>query len=124
MRIRTILAVAAAAMAPLAAVSFATAAQAASPPSSSAVATPVLSHGHATVTRTRATVAWKCTATSTFKVTILGPGKLNGRTAVVRTPKAVYAGLESGHHYEVRIQPQVNGKAAGKSGVVSFMTKK
>jgi hypothetical protein len=83
---------------------------------------PVLSDGHATVSNTRATVTWKSTVTSTFEVTINGPGPLNGRMNKVTKPAAVYGGLESGHTYTVTIQPLVNGTDEGKTGRVTFKT--
>jgi hypothetical protein len=83
---------------------------------------PVLSGGHATAARTRATVTWKSTRTSAFKVTITGAGPLNGRTARVTRPRAVYSGLEPGHVYQVKIQPLVDGVPMGKSGKVTFRT--
>ena len=83
---------------------------------------PVLSDGHATVSNTRATVTWKSTVTSTFEVTINGPGPLNGRMARVTKPAAVYSGLEAGHTYTVTIQPLVNGNDEGKAGRVTFKT--
>jgi len=83
---------------------------------------PVVSHGHATATNTRATVTWRATMTDFFQVTITGPGKINGHTAMIHEPQAVYSGLEAGHNYSVKIQPLVNGVAAGKAGVVEFKT--
>jgi hypothetical protein len=83
---------------------------------------PVVSHGHATVTDNGATVTWQSTMTDFFQVTITGPGKINGRTAMIHQPKAVYSGLEAGHNYSVKVQPLVNGKAAGRAGVIDFKT--
>jgi hypothetical protein len=83
---------------------------------------PVISHGHATATNTRATVTWQATMTGFFAVTITGPGEINGRTAMIHEPEAVYSGLEAGHHYSVKIQPLVNGVAAGKAGMVDVKT--
>jgi hypothetical protein len=51
------------------------------------------------------------------------PARKDGRTATVDKPQAVYSGLESGHTYEVHIQPLSDGEAAGKAGVISFRTK-
>ena len=85
---------------------------------------PVVSDGHATVDGSSATVTWKSTETSTFEVTITGPGKVDGTSKKVTSPKASYSGLEVGHNYEVKIQPLVDGKAAGKAGTVTFHTAK
>jgi hypothetical protein len=85
-------------------------------------APPALSGGAATAATRKATVTWKCTGTSAFTVTITGPGPLNGRTSTVTTPEAVYSGLEPGHVYQVKIQPLVTGRPAGRSGLVSFRT--
>ena len=84
---------------------------------------PVLSGGKATTTQTSATVTWSSTHTSTFRVTIVGPGKINGHMATVTKPEAVYTGLSSGHSYTVTIQPLVNGTAEGKAGKITFKTK-
>jgi len=83
---------------------------------------PVLSGGRAVATRARATVTWKSTRTSAFQVTIAGAVPLDGRTARVTRPRAVYSGLRPGHVYRVRIQPLVDGAPAGKSGTVTFRT--
>ncbi len=83
---------------------------------------PVLSAGHAAPTANGATVTWKPTGPAKYKLTLTGPGKENGHTATVGVTRAVYSGLEHGHHYEVKIQPMVNGKAAGKAGTVTFVT--
>jgi hypothetical protein len=126
MRIRTILVSAAAAAAPLTALGFGTTAQAATSHAVTATAAqapvPVLSGGRATVNNTRAVVTWKCSQPAHFRLTITGPGKINGRMATVTVPRAVYTGLESGHTYSVKIQPLVNNKPAGHSGIVVFKT--
>jgi hypothetical protein len=126
MRIRTILASAAVAAAPLTALGLGGTAHAATSHAVTAAVqaapVPVLSHGRATANNTRATVTWKCTQAVHFRVTITGPGKINGRMATVTVPRAVYTGLESGHTYSVKIQPLVNNKAVGKSGIVVFKT--
>ncbi len=83
---------------------------------------PVVSHGRATATNTRAIVTWQATMTDFFQVTITGPGKINRHRAMIHEPQAVYSGLEAGHNYSVKIQPLVNGVAAGKAGVVEFKT--
>jgi hypothetical protein len=83
---------------------------------------PVLSDGHASVDGAHATVTWKCTHTSTFELTIVGPGKINGKMSKVTKPEATYTGLEIGHSYTVTIQPLVNGDPAGKPGKITFHT--
>jgi hypothetical protein len=127
MRIRTILVAGAVVAAPLTSLAFGATAHAATSHAVTAAVVqaapvPVLSGGHATANNTRATVTWKCSQPAHFKVTITGPGKINGRTATVTVPKAVYTGLESGHTYSVKIQPLVNNKAVGHSGIVVFKT--
>ncbi len=84
---------------------------------------PVLSGGKAVSTKTGATITWSSTHTSTFQLTIVGPGKINGHTAKVTKPEAVYSGLSSGHSYTVTIQPLVGGVAEGKAGKITFKTK-
>jgi len=85
---------------------------------------PAVSGGHVvSVTTAEAVVAWNQTVSQTATVTITGPGPVNGKVSQVTRPQATYGGLESGHNYEVLIQPTVNGKAAGKSGTITFKTK-
>jgi Putative Ig domain len=88
----------------------------------SAPTVPVISGGQATATNTGATLTWNSSEPADFQLTITGPGKIDGKTSTVAVPKAVYSGLESGHTYEVSIQPLVGGNAAGKAGVISFKT--
>ncbi len=83
---------------------------------------PVLSDGHAVVDGAHASITWKCTHTSTFELTIVGPGKINGKMSKVTKPQAVYTGLSIGHSYTVTIQPLVNGDPAGKPGKITFHT--
>ena len=83
----------------------------------------VLSGGKAVSTKSGATITWKSTKTQAFKLTINGPGNINGHTATVTKPAAVYSGLGSGHTYVVTIQPLVRGIALGKTGKISFKTK-
>jgi hypothetical protein len=83
---------------------------------------PVLSDGHASVDGAHATITWMCTHTSTFELTIVGPGKINGKMSKVTKPEAVYGGLSIGHSYTVTIQPLVNGDPMGKPGKITFHT--
>jgi hypothetical protein len=83
---------------------------------------PVLSGGHAAAAGTHATLSWVCTRTSSFEVTIVGPGKINGKMSKVSKPEAVYTGLEEGHSYTVTIQPLVDGDPMGKPGKITFHT--
>jgi hypothetical protein len=90
---------------------------------STASATPTLSGGHVvSVTNNTAVIAWTMTGTSTAKVTISGPGKIDGQSNTVTIPQATYSGLEAGHTYDVTVQPLVNGQPAGKSGVITIKT--
>ena len=72
------------------------------------------------VSNNRAIVAWDGPGASQWAVTRTGPG--GTVTNVVNTPEAVYGGLASGHNYEIRIQPLVNGKPAGTGGGIDFKT--
>lgn len=90
-----------------------------------AAAAPTVSGGHVvSVSNNDAVVAWTGTGASSWKVTITGPGAINGHTATVGVPQATYSGLEAGHTYDVTVQPLVAGKAAGKSGVITIDTTK
>jgi hypothetical protein len=84
---------------------------------------PVLSAGHAVANANGATVTWKSSKLSGFRITLSGPGPENGRTATVTVPKAVFSGLEHGHTYSVKVQDLYDGHPAGKAGVISFVTK-
>lgn len=70
----------------------------------------------------RVTVAWSGEGASEWQVTMHTPGPLNGRTAIVKQPLAVYSGLWSGHTGYVTIQPLVDGYPLGGSGHVYFTT--
>jgi hypothetical protein len=100
---------------------------AAKPPASSPSSTsaaPYTSGGHVvSVGSTTAVIAWTPHgAATTWRQTIVGPGKINGFSNVDGIPQATYSGLEPGHNYEVTIQPLINGKPAGQSGVIHFLT--
>ncbi len=85
---------------------------------------PIVTHGKTEVTRLHAVASWQSTKTSTFEVTITGPGPLNGKVSRVTKPEAVYStGLKADHYYEVKIQPLVDGAPAGKPGKVTFITR-
>lgn len=84
---------------------------------------PVLSAGHAVANANGATVTWKSSKPSDFRITLSGPGPENGRTATVTVPKAVFSGLEHGHTYSVKVQDLYDNHPAGKAGVISFVTK-
>lgn len=94
--------------------------------SSSGAQVSTVSGGHivpGTLLPTRATVAWDASGPATeWQVTITGPGPLNGRTNTVPVKEAVYSGLESGHNYEVRVQPILNGKPNGTAGTIDIKT--
>jgi hypothetical protein len=86
---------------------------------------PVLSNGHVvSVNNNRAVVAWNSTVTpGSWKVTIVGPGPINGASSTVTVPQATYAGLEAGHTYTVTVQQLgSDGKAWGSSGRIVFVT--
>lgn len=88
-------------------------------------AAPTLSGGHVvSVTSSEAVVAWTGTGATSWRLTISGPGAINGKVSTVTKPEGTYGGLEAGHTYDVTIQPLVNGKAAGKTGVITIDTPK
>jgi hypothetical protein len=70
-----------------------------------------------------AVIAWDGPGATSWAVTRTGPGSPNGITNIVHVPQAVYSGLASGHNYEIRIQPLVNGQPAGSPGGIDFKTK-
>jgi hypothetical protein len=88
-----------------------------------ASAAPAVTGGHVvSVTSAGAVVAWTGPGATSWQVTLTGPGSENGKTSTVSKAQATYGGLESGHDYEVTVQPLVNGKASGKSGKIDFKT--
>jgi hypothetical protein len=50
----------------------------------------VISGGHATSTASGATITWTSSQPASFMLTIAGPGKINGHTATVTKPEAVF----------------------------------
>jgi hypothetical protein len=93
--------------------------------SSSGTAAPVLCCGHVvSVNNNEAVVTWDSTVEpGTWKVTIVGPGPINGRTNTVGIPQASYSGLEAGHTYTVTVQQlDSNGGPWGASGQIVFVT--
>jgi hypothetical protein len=93
------------------------------PSASSPTVTPTLSRGHVVrVNNNGAVVAWTGTGARLWKVTLYGPGPENGRSSIVGISQATYSGLAAGHTYDVLVQPLVNRKPAGRSGVVTFIT--
>lgn len=90
-------------------------------PTSGTTATAVskVSGGKSAVSANGASVSWTPSGPAkSWKVTLTGPGSQNGHTATVSKPEAVYTGLESGHDYEVTVQPEPSGTA----GKISFKT--
>jgi hypothetical protein len=82
------------------------------------------------VSPTRENYSWVQNRPSWDKLTIVGPGPINGHVGYVNAmhPGRVYAyytGLESKHTYVVTIQPQFTpgGAPAGPSGRVTFVTR-
>jgi hypothetical protein len=82
------------------------------------------------VSPTRENYSWVQSRPSWDKLTIVGPGPINGHVGYVNAmhPGRVYAyytGLESKHTYVVTIQPQFTpgGAPAGPSGRVTFVTR-
>lgn len=85
--------------------------------------TPVISAGRVvSTTPNGAVVAWNATGATSFRTTIAGPGRINGQTGTVTAKQATYSGLQSGHTYEVTVQPLLNGKAAGSPGKITVKT--
>lgn len=85
---------------------------------------PVLSDGHSTaVAPTREDISWASTVEpGSWKLTIAGPGPINGQTNTVSIPAGAYTGLESGHTYTVTVQQLVGGVAEGTAGKITFVT--
>ncbi|HWG26102.1 hypothetical protein [Actinospica sp.] len=84
-----------------------------------------VSGGHViSVNNNDAEVGWTAKGATQFKVTIHGPGKINGRTNTISGTTASYSGLEAGHTYDVSVQALVNGKASGKAGTITVKTTK
>jgi hypothetical protein len=82
------------------------------------------------VSPTRENYSWVQSRPSWDRLTIVGPGPINGHVGYVNAmhPGRVYAyytGLESNHTYVVTIQPQFTpgGAPAGPSGRVTFVTR-
>jgi hypothetical protein len=76
------------------------------------------------VSRNRAEVAWKASGATSFRVTLHGPGRENGRTGTVRITRASYGGLEAGRAYEVTIEPLKAGRPSGSPATVTFTTRR
>jgi len=95
-------------------------------PATTGNTTPTITAGRVvSVSSNDAVVAWTGVGDATqWRVTITGPGKINGRTATVNKPEATYGGLESGHTYEVTVTPIGPGGKAGKSGKITIKTTK
>jgi hypothetical protein len=81
------------------------------------------------VSPTRQNYSWVQSGPSWDRLTIVGPGPINGHVGYVNAMHAgritaYYTGLESGHTYVVTIQPQFykGGPPAGKAGRVTFIT--
>jgi hypothetical protein len=88
-------------------------------------ATPTVSGGHVvSVNNNDAAVAWTGTNATSYRVTITGPGPLNGRVSTVKVAEASFSGMEAGHNYTVTVVPVgANGKT-GKSGAITVKTTK
>lgn len=79
-----------------------------------------VSGGHVvSVNNNDAVIAWTPHGPATsWKLTITGPGAINGHTGTTTIPQGSYSGLEAGHNYEVTVQPL----PSGQSGVITFKT--
>lgn len=92
-----------------------------SAPSSPAATVSKVSAGKAAATATGAVVSWTASGPAkSWKVTIAGPGPIDGKSDTVTKASATYSGLESGHTYEVTVQPLPSGTA----GKITFATSK
>ena len=91
----------------------------ATPPQTSSV-----SNGHVVAVSTNtATIGWSASGPATqWKLVITGPGAINGHVGITNVTQGVYGGLESGHNYEVSVQPLVNGQPSGSPGKIDFKT--
>lgn len=80
--------------------------------SSSSSATSTVSGGRVTsVTNNTAVIAWDHAGPATsWRLTITGPGAINGHVSTATIPQGTYSGLEAGHTYEVEIQPLPSGQ--------------
>ena len=95
-------------------------------PATTGNTTPTITAGRVvSVSSNDAVVAWTGVGDATqWRVTITGPGKINGKTSTVNKPEATYGGLEAGHTYEVTVTPVGPGGKAGKSGKITVKTTK
>lgn len=85
--------------------------------------TPEVSGGHVvSLSNNEAEIAWAGKNATAYRLTIRGPGKINGRENTVSAPHATYSGLEAGHDYEVTVTPVGQGGKTGKPGTIAFKT--
>jgi hypothetical protein len=85
--------------------------------------TPEVSGGHVvSLSGNEAEIAWAGKNAASYRLTIRGPGKLDGREDTVSAPQASYTGLEAGHEYEVTVVPVSKSGATGKPGTITFKT--
>lgn len=89
-------------------------------PSAPAATVSKVSNGKSAVSANGASVSWDHSGpAASWKLTITGPGPINGKTDTVSKAEGVYAGLESGHTYDVTVQPL----PTGTPGTITFKTK-
>jgi hypothetical protein len=90
------------------------------PKAATATQASTVSAGHAvSVGNNAAVIAWSHAGPATsWKLTISGPGAINGHTATVGIAQGSYTGLEAGHTYDVTVQPL----PTGTPGVITFKT--
>lgn len=95
------------------------------PVASTGNTTPSVSGGHVvSVSNNEAVVGWAGKNAKSYRVTIHGPGPLNGRQDTVTAAQATYGGLEAGHKYDVTVVPVGADGRTGHAGTVTFKTTK
>lgn len=91
--------------------------------SGTASTVPIVTNGHVvSATDAGATIAWDGSNAVKYVVTLVGPGKNNGKVATLTKPQAVYGGLDADHTYEVHVLPYNNSGTPGKVATIDFKT--
>lgn len=91
--------------------------------SGTASTVPVVTNGHVvSATANGATIAWDGSNAVKYVVTLVGPGKNNGKVATLSKAQAVYTGLEADHTYQAHVLPYNNSGTPGKVASIDFKT--
>lgn len=84
---------------------------------------PSVSGGHViSVGTNRGVVGWTAQNASKYRVTITGPGRIDGQTNTISQKQASYSGLLSGHDYTVTVIPIGSDGTVGRSGKINMHT--